>query len=38
MKKNIAIIVLSIALLIGAYYAFIYYVPYSEGVLYDQGN
>lgn len=32
MKKIILLIVLFITLAIGAYFAFIYYVPYSEGV------
>jgi len=32
MKKILALILLSIFLLAAAYYAFIYYVPYSEGV------
>ena len=32
MKKILAIILLVILLLAGAYYAFIYYIPYSEGV------
>lgn len=32
MKKIIFLIILVISLGIGAYFAFIYYVPYSEGV------
>ncbi|CAM1369475.1 6-phosphogluconate dehydrogenase [Tenacibaculum litopenaei] len=32
MKKILALILIAIALIAGLYYAFIYYVPYSEGV------
>jgi uncharacterized protein YxeA len=32
MKKILALILLGVLLLAGLYYAFIYYVPYSEGV------
>ncbi|TYP99327.1 hypothetical protein C7447_102649 [Tenacibaculum adriaticum] len=32
MKKILAVILLIVLLLAGSYYAFIYYVPYSEGV------
>ena len=32
MKKILAVIIGSIILMAGLYYAFIYYVPYSEGV------
>lgn len=31
MKKIIISIILALTLIIGAYYAFVYYVPYSEG-------
>ncbi|MDB0602937.1 6-phosphogluconate dehydrogenase [Tenacibaculum maritimum] len=32
MKKILALIILAIILMTASYYAFIYYVPYSEGV------
>ncbi|WP_407266782.1 6-phosphogluconate dehydrogenase [Tenacibaculum maritimum] len=32
MKKILALIILAIILMAASYYAFIYYVPYSEGV------
>lgn len=32
MKKVLGIIILGALLILGAYYAFIYFVPYSEGV------
>ncbi len=32
MKKIISLIILSIVVVLAAYYAFIYFVPYSEGV------
>ncbi len=32
MKKILALILISIALITAFYYAFIYYIPYSEGV------
>tara|TARA_R110000868_G_scaffold121034_1_gene321090 strand:+ start:2654 stop:3019 length:366 start_codon:yes stop_codon:yes gene_type:complete len=32
MKKIIGLIVLGLIVIFGAYYAFIYYVPYSEGI------